>query len=171
MAFPALYKRGIAGREYTRTRFAIYMLEGVYQSLVMFYVPYFCYSDGISWSSDGRDTGTLVDFGTTVAVNAIVVGTLGVLANFHAYNIFALLATCISFLAVFVWIPIYSSLGVFTFANTAVQLFSSAIFWFSIPFTFLLAVGPRLLIRAFKQIYIPLDGDIVREAVSYGGGV
>ncbi len=166
MAFPALYKRGIAGLEYTRTRFVLYMLEGVYQSLVMFYVPFFCYSSGISWSSDGRDTDSLVDFGTTVAVIAIVIATLGVLSNFNAFNIFAFLASFVSVLALFVWIPIYSSLGVYAFANTASRLFTSGVFWLAIPFTAFLAVGPRLLIRAFKQMYIPMDRDIVREAVS-----
>ena len=72
MAFPQLYIRGIRGLEYTRTKFWLYMLDGLYQSAVVFYVPYLAWTVGpaISWS--GRTIESLSDFGTTVAAAAIV---------------------------------------------------------------------------------------------------
>jgi hypothetical protein len=142
------------------------MMEGVYQSLVMFYVPYFCYAGGVAWSSNGLDMDTLVDFGTTVAVNAVVIATFGVLVNYHCYNYFAYLGAFLSLLAILLWIPIYSSFGVFNFADTASRLYASAIFWFTIPVTMFIAIGPRMFIKMFKQMYLPKDRDIIREAVS-----
>jgi magnesium-transporting ATPase (P-type) len=44
MAFPALYKRGIQGLEYTRRRFWFYMTDGLYQSVIIFFIPYLAYA-------------------------------------------------------------------------------------------------------------------------------
>ncbi len=165
MAYPALYKRGIKGMEYTRTRFVIYMLEATWQSLVLFYVPYFCYGAGTTWSSTGRDMDSLTILGTTVAVNAVIVATVGVLINYHIYNIFAVIGASLSILAVIVWIPIYSSFGVFNFAGASTELYASPLFWLTIPATIVIAVGPRLILKMFRELYMPLDQDIIREAV------
>ena len=72
MAFPQLYVRGIRGLEYTRTKFWLYMLDGLYQSAVVFYIPYFVWTAGPAVSWNGKTIESLSDFGTTVAVAAIV---------------------------------------------------------------------------------------------------
>jgi magnesium-transporting ATPase (P-type) len=72
MAFPQLYIRGIRGLEYTRTKFWLYMLDGLYQSAVVFYVPYLAWTVGSAISWNGRTIESLSDFGTTVAAAAIV---------------------------------------------------------------------------------------------------
>ncbi|CAH7683988.1 expressed protein, partial [Phakopsora pachyrhizi] len=43
MAFPVLYRRGILGLQYTRKKFWLYMLDGTYQSVVAYWIPYFVY--------------------------------------------------------------------------------------------------------------------------------
>jgi phospholipid-translocating ATPase len=72
LAFPQLYIRGIRGLEYTRTKFWLYMLDGLYQSAVVFYIPYLAWTVGPAISWNGRTIESLSDFGTTVAVAAIV---------------------------------------------------------------------------------------------------
>jgi phospholipid-translocating ATPase len=37
LAFPQLYVRGIRGLEYTRTKFLLYMSDGLYQSAVIYF--------------------------------------------------------------------------------------------------------------------------------------
>lgn len=71
LAFPQLYVRGIRGLEYTRAKFWMYMFDGLYQSAVVFFIPYLVWtlSAPISWN--GRTIESLSDFGTTVAVAAI----------------------------------------------------------------------------------------------------
>jgi len=71
LAFPQLYVRGIRGLEYTREKFWLYMLDGLYQSGVVFFIPYLAWSLGLSVSWNGRGIESLSDFGTTVAVSAI----------------------------------------------------------------------------------------------------
>jgi phospholipid-translocating ATPase len=72
IAFPQLYVRGIRGLEYTRTKFWTYMTDGLYQSAVVFFMPYLVWSTGLSISWTGRGIDSLSDFGTTVAVSAIL---------------------------------------------------------------------------------------------------
>ena len=83
MAFPQLYIRGIQGLEYTRTKFWLYMLDGLYQSAVVFYVPYLVWTSGLAISSNGKTIESLADFGTTVAVAAIVTANTYVGINTH----------------------------------------------------------------------------------------
>lgn len=73
MAFPQLYERGIYGLEYTRAVFWSYMLDGLYQSAVVFFVPWIVYFFSIPASWNGKALDSLADFGTTVAVSAICV--------------------------------------------------------------------------------------------------
>ena len=82
-AFPQLYVRGIRGLEYTRTKFWMYMTDGLYQSAVVFFLPYFVWSLGLSISWTGRGIDSLSDFGTTVAVAAIVAANTYVGLNTH----------------------------------------------------------------------------------------
>jgi phospholipid-translocating ATPase len=71
LAFPELYIRGIRGLEYTRLKFWSYMLDGLYQSAVVFFIPYLVWSLGLATSWNGKGIDSLADFGTTVAVTAI----------------------------------------------------------------------------------------------------
>ena len=83
MAFPQLYIRGIRGLEYTRTKFWLYMLDGLYQSVVVFYVPYLAWSLGPPLSWNGKSVEALADFGTTVSVAAIFAANTYVGINTH----------------------------------------------------------------------------------------
>jgi phospholipid-translocating ATPase len=65
MAFPQLYHRGILGLEYTRLKFWLYMLDGLYQSVIVFFIPYVIWTIGVPVSSTGRGVDSLADFGTT----------------------------------------------------------------------------------------------------------
>jgi phospholipid-translocating ATPase len=71
LAFPQLYVRGIRGLEYTRTKFWLYMGDGLYQSAVVFFVAYLVYTFGLPISWTGRGVDSISDFGTTIAVSAI----------------------------------------------------------------------------------------------------
>jgi phospholipid-translocating ATPase len=83
LAFPQLYVRGIRGLEYTRTKFWFYMLDGLYQSAVVFFIPYLVWQLGLAVSSNGKGIDSLADFGTTVAVAAIFAANTYVGMNTH----------------------------------------------------------------------------------------
>jgi len=83
LAFPELYIRGIRGLEYTRIKFWSYMLDGLYQSAVVFYIPYLVWSLGPATSSNGKGIDSLADFGTTVGIAAIFAANTYVGLNTH----------------------------------------------------------------------------------------
>lgn len=75
--------RGIRGLEYTRLKFWMYMLDGLYQSAVVFFIPYFIWTLDIAVSWNGKTIESLADFGTTVSVSAIIAANTYVGINTH----------------------------------------------------------------------------------------
>jgi phospholipid-translocating ATPase len=59
------------------------MGDGLYQSVVMYFIPYFAWTLGPAVSSTGKGIDSLADFGTTVAVAAIVAANTYVGLNTH----------------------------------------------------------------------------------------
>lgn len=164
MAFPQLYKRGILGLDYTRTRFWLYMLDGLYQSAVIFFIPFFIYGDGTTWSSTGRDTNDLYDLSSAIAVSGVFAANLYVGINSRYWTFIYWLVIPLSILAVFIWIAVYSYMSNLAYYAVVSIIFPTFIFWTTVVFTVSLAVGPHWLLRAIKQSYFYIDKDIVREA-------
>ncbi|WWC62655.1 uncharacterized protein I303_105252 [Kwoniella dejecticola CBS 10117] len=164
MAFPQLYKRGIAGIEYTRTRFWLYMADGLYQSAVIFFIPFLAYGAGESWSSSGRDTNCLYDLGTAIAAAGVLAANSYVGINSRYWTVITWVIIILSTLLVYIWIPIYSYLAVLPFSGTVEVIYSTFTFWATIGITWAIAVGPRWFVSAFKQSYLPKDSEIIREA-------
>jgi phospholipid-translocating ATPase len=164
MAFPQLYKRGIQGLDYTRTRFWLYMLDGLYQSAIIFFIPFLVYWDGTTWSSVARDTNDLYDLSSCIAASGVFAANLYVGINTRYWTIIPAIVIPISILAVFVWIAVYSYMASFDYLHVVEIIFPTFTFWFTVFFTVSLAVGPHWLLKAFRQSYFPRDKDIIREA-------
>ncbi|WVQ83216.1 hypothetical protein IAT38_005355 [Cryptococcus sp. DSM 104549] len=164
MAFPQLYKRGIAGLEYTRTRFWFYMTDGLYQSAVIFFIPMLAYGAGESWSSDGRDTNSLWDFGTTVAAAGVLAANSYIGINSRYWTVVTWVVYVGSTLLVFLWIPIYSALGAFPYSGVVDVVYPTFSYWAIALMTTAIAVGPRWFVTSFRQSYFPRDKEIIREA-------
>ncbi|WWC70833.1 uncharacterized protein I206_104785 [Kwoniella pini CBS 10737] len=164
MAFPQLYKRGIAGIEYTRTRFWLYMADGLYQSAVIFFIPFLAYGAGETWSSSGRDTNCLYDLGTAIAAAGVLSANSYVGINSRYWTVITWVIIIASTLLIYIWIPIYSYLAVLPYAGVVEVIYSTFTFWATIGITWAIAVGPRWFVSAFKQSYMPKDSEIIREA-------
>ncbi|KAH7907450.1 hypothetical protein BJ138DRAFT_1160138 [Hygrophoropsis aurantiaca] len=170
LAFPQLYIRGIRGLEYTRMRFWIYMLDGLYQSLVVFFIPYFVWTLGIVCSWNGKGIDSLADLGTTVAVAAIIAANSYVGLSTHYWTYITWIIVIASSLVMLLWIVIYSYLppdnffsSTASFVDEVEVLFSNVIFWATVIFSVLVALGPRFFIKFLSSSYYPLDKEIVRE--------
>ena len=59
------------------------MLDGLYQSAVVFFIPYFVWTLGIAVSWNGKTIESLADFGTTVSAAAIISANTTVGMNTH----------------------------------------------------------------------------------------
>lgn len=164
MAFPQLYKRGILGLDYTRRRFWLYMLDGLYQSAIIFFIPYLVYWDGTTWSGTGRDTNGLYDFSSCVAAAGVTAANLYVGINTRYWTIIPAVVIPLSTLTVFIWIVIYSYMAALDYYAVVEIIFPTFTFWATVVFTVSLAVGPHWLLLAFRQSYLYRDKDIIREA-------
>lgn len=164
LAFPQLYRRGMMGLDYTRTRFWLYMGDGLYQSAILFFIPFLCYGAGQSWASDGKDTNSLYEIGSTIAVAGVCTANLYVGINTRYWTVITWIVYVGSTLLVYIWIPIYSALAAFPYYGEAEIIFPTFNFWFVTAFTVFCCVGPRWLVLTFRNSYMPRDKDIVREA-------
>ncbi|KAH9913379.1 phospholipid-translocating P-type ATPase [Amylocystis lapponica] len=163
LAFPQLYVRGIRGLEYTRSKFWMYMLDGLYQSVIVFFIPYFSWSLGVAASWNGRSIESLADFGTTVAVAAIFSANIYVGMNTRYWTVLTWIVVVGSSVVMLLWIVIYSFFESTDFVDEVVVLFGEVTFWTTVVFSVVVALAPRFLIKIIKSAYMPLDKDIVRE--------
>ena len=111
LAFPQLYKRGITGLEYSRAVFWAYMADGLYQSAVVFFLPYIVYQNGTSATGQGYDMSAQVELGTTVAASAVLCVTLFVGLNTSLWTVLMTCVLAVSALLLYVGFPCHSSLS------------------------------------------------------------
>ncbi|KAI0266442.1 phospholipid-translocating P-type ATPase [Gloeopeniophorella convolvens] len=162
MAFPQLYIRGIRGLEYTRTKFWMYMLDGLYQSVVVFYIPYFVWTIGPPISWNGKTIESLADFGTTASVAAIVAANTYVGINTHYWTIITWVIVLGSSLVMLLWIVIYSFFESFDFVNEVELLYGGVTFWATVVLAVAIALLPRILVKFVSTAWMSEDSDIVR---------
>ncbi|KAF5353971.1 hypothetical protein D9756_007010 [Leucocoprinus leucothites] len=163
LAFPQLYVRGIRGLEYTRTKFWLYMGDGLYQSAIVFFIPYLAWTLGAPNSWNGRGIDSLADFGTTVAVAAIFSANTYVGLNTHYWTIMTWIVVVGSTLVMLLWILVYSFFMSIDFVDEVLILFGGIQFWATVVITALLALAPRFVVKFVSTVFFPLDKDIVRE--------
>ncbi|KAG8835462.1 hypothetical protein FRC17_003029 [Serendipita sp. 399] len=164
LAFPQLYARGIKGLEYTRTKFWMYMFDGFYQSVIVYFIPYLSFSRGASVSWSGKTLDSLADFGTTVAISAIFSANLFVGLNTRYWTVITWIAVVGSMLLMCTWVVAYSYFHSISFNREVEVLFSTVGFWATVLFTIILALGPRFVLKFINEAYFPADRDIIREA-------
>jgi phospholipid-translocating ATPase len=141
LAFPQLYVRGIRGLEYTKTRFWLFMLDGLYQSVVVYFIPSLAFSNGLSTSWPGKGLDSLADLGTTVAVAAIFSANIFVGLNTKYWTFLRFIIIIGSMLSTIVWISLYSYMPSIQSREEIVVLFSTVSFWTTIVLSIILAVS------------------------------
>ncbi|KAI9599809.1 hypothetical protein KEM48_006338 [Puccinia striiformis f. sp. tritici PST-130] len=164
MAFPALYKRGIYGLQYTRLKFWSYMLDGTYQSIVSFWIPYFVYFHSTSVSITGRDV-SIWEFGATVACGTVFAANNLIAINTRYFPWFIIIVLTVSSTLVLVWTALYSGLNRFYFKDVVLYTFSTIEFWASFILVQVLSLLPRAVYKYLQVQYWPRDSDIIREII------
>lgn len=169
MTIPELYRYGREGRYFKLRRFAYYMLEGAYQSAVVYYFLHYTYLT-TSTRPDGWDV-YIYEMSTTMAIAAVMVANF-----FTGLNIFAWVGWTyfgILFGPALVWVytAVFSSIPPSSFVTgvygNQVFLFRSYAFWFGWPFVIVIALMPRYFIRFARQNLFPDDIDQMRLVRMY----
>lgn len=145
------------------------MLDGIYQSLICFFMTYLVFQPATFATDSGRNVNDAKRMGVYVANPTIVVVNTYILLNTYRWDWLMLLITAISTLLVFFWTGVYSTstLG-FTFYEAGAQVFGQLTFWTNTLLTVIVCLLPRFAIKAYQKIYSPYDVDVVREQVKLG---
>ncbi|KAJ7574607.1 hypothetical protein C8J56DRAFT_1172708 [Mycena floridula] len=169
MDLPELYHYRRKGYWFRINQFFLFLFDGLYQSLVIFFIILFTY-DTTSARADGYDVRQS-EFSSVMAVIAVMVADLftGMTATAWTWWMGGLVTVGIvlvwGFTIIYALIaPGYAS--TFLYGNDYF-LFTSAPFWLALPLTITLALAPRYIAKAYRfgftsKFLAPSDIDIVR---------
>ncbi|KAF5331003.1 hypothetical protein D9619_005242 [Psilocybe cf. subviscida] len=159
MEVPELYRYGREGTWYNLRSFCIYVMDGIYQSAIIYFLIHYSYFT-TSARSDGYDIFQ-AEFSTTMAISAVLVVNIFTGINGTAWTAWLFFAVFVGIVVEWVFTAIYSLISpgyaVTRLYGNDYFLFHSAYFWLGLPITFLLALAPRFLYKAYKFGYNPGD--------------
>ncbi|RHZ79825.1 hypothetical protein Glove_140g13 [Diversispora epigaea] len=163
LRYPIIYSLGIKQKRYSRKLFIIYFMDGIWQSLVVYFTFFyiFYYSTNIVTSA-GLDS-IPSEFSAAVSITVIVIANLMVSYNTYHWTwfIWAVLFAELGF--IFLYVIIYGIFPDGPIYEVGQQLFSQGSFWLGMMFSIFLSGLPRYLITFIKQWWFPDDLDIVRQ--------
>ncbi|KAF7331909.1 Phospholipid-transporting ATPase [Mycena kentingensis (nom. inval.)] len=164
MAVPELYHFGREGHWFNLRSFAGYIIDGLYQSAIVFWFLHFTY---ITTSSrpDGWDS-YINEASTTMALSAAMVANMYTGLTATAWTFWLFFALAFGITVIWGFTAIYSIISpgyaVTVLYGNHIYVLRSAYFWFGMLLTVILAFTPRYLFKAWKGLYQPNDMDTVR---------
>lgn len=145
------------------------MIDGVYQSVMVFFIPYLLFIQGRPITFSGLNIEDRVRLGAYIAHPAVLTINGYILINTYRWDWLMLLIVVVSDISVFFWTGVYTS---FTsaefFYQAASQVYREATFWavfFIVP---VICLFPRFAIKSLQKVYWPYDVDIIREQERMG---
>lgn len=145
------------------------MIDGAYQSLICFFMPYLLFAPATFSNPGGQDVNDNRQMGVHIANAAIVVVNTYILLNTYRWDWLTTLITVISTLLIFAWTGIYTSFTAsFQFYKAAAEVYGTLNFWAVTVLIVILCLLPRFTAKAFQKLFMPRDVDLVRELVREG---
>ncbi|GAA6027010.1 hypothetical protein JCM8097_006037 [Rhodosporidiobolus ruineniae] len=165
MAVPELYEVGRRGKLFGIIRFSVYMLDGVYQSAVIYFFILYAY-DTTTPRRDGYDI-PMYEFSTIMAVAAVLAANFYNGFNTFSWNWWVLAGVLIGPVLIVCYTAVYAAfppslIWTYVWGNNHF-LWPSAYWWLLLLFTILVSLAPRYLYRYVKENYYPTDIDILRQ--------
>lgn len=146
------------------------MVDGIYQSVMSFFIPYVFVVLTATAASNGLDVAERTRLGAYIAHPAVFTINLYILINTYRWDWLMILVVVISNLFIFFWTGIYTA---FTYAaafyQAAPQVYQELTFWMSFLITPAICLLPRLVIKCIQKQRFPYDVDIIREQIARGG--
>ncbi|KAJ6232716.1 putative phospholipid-transporting atpase [Anaeramoeba flamelloides] len=161
---PQLYSTDNRKGEFTLKRFWIWLIEGLYHSCVMFYIPFFIYRITPT-RLDGIDDGFWV-FSIIIYTSVVFVVNLKLAIEttfwtwMHHFTIWGSIA--VWFLLIFI-ISTFNSLK-----GIATKTFSNPNCWLSLVIVNILALGPDVIFKYIRRNYFPQNFHVVQERERLG---
>ncbi|KAJ2687427.1 hypothetical protein IWW39_002956 [Coemansia spiralis] len=162
MTYVAVYSDGIHNRYFRWWRYYLYVIDGIYQSMVIFFTFYiFTYQSDMQ-NENGRTWGRSdISTGPTVAV--VIAASLCVGFNAWQWNWLMIVAIILSIVVCIAYISISSAVRYYSLEGVATSVMSTIVFWFGVPISVVVALLPRYCVRCWQKMNMPRDLDIIRE--------
>ncbi|KAI0766330.1 phospholipid-translocating P-type ATPase [Trametes elegans] len=164
MALPELYAHSRRHEYFGTKLFIIYMLDGIVQSALIFFLILYAYRTTSS-RSDGYDV-YLYEFSTTMVISAVTAANLFNGLNTYVWTGWIFFAVFLGIVLVWGYTAVYSALSPSTILTLVYGndhfLFESAYFWFCVLLAVTLSLLPRYVAKAYKLAFAPNDLDRAR---------
>ena len=145
------------------------MLDGIYQSVMCFFITYLLFQPAFFATGNGRDVESRLHMGVYMAHAAVVVVNVYILLNTYRWDWLMLSLSTLSVLLIWFWTGVYTaSTYAGPFYGAGMQAYGQLSFWAVLLLTTIICLVPRFTVKSFQKMYKPMDIDIIREQVRQG---
>lgn len=153
--YPRLYEAGLRNEGYNMTLFWITMLDTLWQSLVLFYVPFFTYN---------ISTMDIWSMGSLWTIAVVILVNIHLAMDIQRWVLITHLAIWGSIAATFLCMVLIDSIPIFPNYGTLYNMAASRTYWLSVCLIIVLGLLPRFLCKVIYETFWPSDIQIAREA-------
>lgn len=154
LAYPKLYGSGQRNEKYNLNLFVLNMVEALWQSLVVIYIPYFAYRQS---TIDMSSLGDLWALASVIVVNmqlAMDIIRWNWIIHAFVWGTIAATAICLFVIDSIWFLPGYGAIY---------HLMGTGLFWLLLLIIVAAAMVPHFVIKAFTEHFRPSDIQIARE--------
>ena len=145
------------------------MTDGIYQSVMCYFMPYLMYRPANFETMSGLNISDRTRIGCVVAACAILSTNFYVMFNSYNWDWLTVLINCISSLLLFFWTGVFTSGSLsYDFGGAAHEVYGTLNFWICLLLTIVMALLPRFVVKSVQKVFFPYDTDIIREQKSMG---
>jgi phospholipid-transporting ATPase len=155
LRYPKLYGSGHRQESYNLQLFWLTMADTLWQSLVLFYVPFFSYK---------HSTIDIWSMGSLWTIAVVVLVNVHLSMDIQRWALITHVAVWGSIIVTYACLLILDSLPGLPNYWTIYQIAKSSSYWLNILLITFLALLPRFLLKVLKQRFWPSDIQIAREA-------
>ncbi|GLU14860.1 hypothetical protein SLE2022_314030 [Rubroshorea leprosula] len=155
LQYPKLYGAGHRHEAYNLQLFWITMIDTLWQSLVLFYVPLFTYKES---AIDIWSMGSLWTIAVVILVN------MHLAMDIKRWVFITHAAVWGSIIITYACMVVLDSMPIFPNYWTIYHLTKSPTYWLTIFLIIVVGLLPRFIVRVVHQIFWPSDIQIAREA-------
>ncbi|KAL1549048.1 P-type phospholipid transporter [Salvia divinorum] len=155
LKYPKLYEAGHRQESYNMSLFWITMVDTLWQSLVLFYVPLFTYRES---TIDIWSMGSLWTIAVVILVNVHLA------MDIQRWVFVTHAAIWGSIVVTYGCMMVLDSIPVFPNYGTIYHLVKSPVYWITILLITVIGLLPRFIFKVCHQIFWPSDIQIAREA-------
>lgn len=152
---PKLYGAGHRHESYNLQLFWITMLDTLWQSLVLFYIPLFTYMDS---------TIDIWSLGSLWTISVVILVNIHLAMDIQRWVIITHAAVWGSIIITYACIVVLDSIPYFPNYGTIYNLAKSPTYWLTIVLIITIGLLPRFLCKVVYQMFWPSDIQIAREA-------